>query len=189
MLGRTVLACLIQTLGPVGFYGFASIAPLVLLHKGFDVAHSLGYTALTALGYPIGSLLLMPIADRVQRRTLTIVSSMGVAVVGTVFGMASSGWLVVVAGTLTALLSVIQATVSRTYSAELFPTAVRSTVIGRSYALSRLVAAVLPFVSLTALYALGAAALYLLCAALITLMSLSVALLGPKTNDVRLEAI
>jgi putative MFS transporter len=189
LLGRTVLACLIELLGPVGFYGFASIAPLVLLDKGFGVVESLGYSALTALGYPLGALLLMPLADRFQRRTLTIVSSSGVALVGIVFGMAESAWLIVAAGATTTVLSVVQATVSRTYSAELFPTAVRSTIIGRSYALSRLVAAVLPFAALSVLAALGATMLYLLCAALVMAMSLSVAVLGPTTNATRLEAI
>lgn len=189
LLGRTVLACVIETLGPVGFYGFASIAPLVLLYKGFNVVESLSYSALTAIGYPLGSLLLALIADRYQRRTLTIVTSVGVAAVGTVFGFAGSAWLIVVAGTATSLLSVMQATVSRTYTAELFPTIVRSTIIGRSYALSRLVAGVLPLISLTILDALGPGILYLSCAALVVAMSACVALLGPRTNAAQLEII
>lgn len=182
LLGRTTLACLIEVLGPVAFYGFASIAPLVLLHKGFDVVESLGYSALSAIGYPLGSLLLVFVADRVQRRTLTIAASIGVAVTGTAFGLAESVWLIVLAGGLTTMLSVIQGTISRAYTAEMFPTAVRSTIIGRSYSLSRLVAAVLPFVLLPVLASLGAGVLYALCAVLILAMSLSVALLGPRTK-------
>jgi putative MFS transporter len=189
LLGRTVLTCLLETLGPVGFYGFASIAPLALLHKGFTVVESLGYTAVTALGYPAGAALLTLVVDRVQRRTLTIAASLGVAGFGVVFGLAGTTWLVVTAGIATSLLSVIQATVSRTYSAELFPTAVRSTVLGRTYALSRLVAAILPLGALTVLTALGPGILYLLCAALIIAMSLSVAVLGPRTNATRLEDV
>ncbi|MEV6624880.1 MFS transporter [Amycolatopsis sp. NPDC051106] len=189
LLGRTVLTCLLETLGPVGFYGFASIAPLALLHKGFTVVESLGYTAVTALGYPAGAALLTLVVDRVQRRTLTIAASLGVAGFGVVFGLAGTTWLVVTAGIATSLLSVIQATVSRTYSAELFPTAVRSTILGRTYALSRLVAAILPLGALTVLTALGPGILYLLCAALIIAMSLSVAVLGPRTNATRLEDV
>jgi putative MFS transporter len=189
LLGRTLLACLIEILGPVGFYGFASIAPIVLLHKGFNVVESLGYTALTAIGYPLGSVLLAFVADRFQRRSVTIWASLGVAAVGTVFGMAESAWLIVLAGAATTMLSVIQATVSRTYCAELFPTAVRSTIIGRSYALSRLVAMVLPLVALTVLDALGPTTLYLLCAVLIATMAACVAALGPRTNATQLESI
>ena len=189
LLGRTVMACVIETLGPIGFYGFASIAPLVLLYKGFDVVESLGYSALSAIGYPLGTLLLALVADRVQRRTLTIATSLGVALAGTVLGLAGSVWLILIAGTMTTLLGVMQATVSRTYTAEMFPTSVRSTIIGRSYALSRLVAAILPLVTLIVLDALGPALLYLLCGLLVAAMSVSVAVLGPKTNARQLEAV
>jgi putative MFS transporter len=183
------MACILETLGPIGFYGFASIAPLVLLHKGFSVVESLGFSALTALGYPLGSVLLVLVADRVQRRTLTIVTSLGVAVAGTVFGLAGSVWLILISGAMTTMLGVVQATVSRTYTAEMFPTSVRSTVIGRTYALSRLVSAILPLVTLTVLDALGPATLYLLCGLLVAVMSVSVAVLGPKTNARQLEVV
>ncbi|MGW7529998.1 MFS transporter [Streptomyces sp. NPDC054783] len=186
---RTLLVCAMETLGPIGFYGFSSIAPIVLLHKGFTVVESLTYSALTALGYPLGCLLLMQVAERIQRRTLVIVSSLLVAVAGTVFGLGSSVWVIVPSGLLTTLTSVINATVSRAYAAELFPTVVRNTALGRTYALSRLVAAVLPFCTLSILDALGAGPLYLICAGLVTGMSLAVAVLGPKTNAVRLEGI
>ncbi|MCW2901171.1 MAG: hypothetical protein JWO67_3436 [Streptosporangiaceae bacterium] len=184
---RTALVCVMQTVGPIGFYGFSSIAPLVLIAKGFPVVDSLTYSALTALGYPLGSLVLIYLAERIQRRTLVIVSSLLVGVAGTVFGLGSSATVIVSAGTLTTLSSVINATASRAYGAELFPTRVRNTAVGRTYALSRLIAAVLPFCALSILHALGAGPLYLICGALIAVMSLAVAVLGPKTNAVRLE--
>ncbi|MDQ1040193.1 putative MFS transporter [Streptomyces sp. V3I8] len=186
---RTVLVCLMETLGPVGFYGFASIAPLVLLHKGFTVVDSLTYLALTAIGYPLGCYVLMHLAERIQRRTLVIVSSLLVAVAGTAFGIGTSVWVIVPAGLLTTLMSVINATVSRAYGAELFPTEVRNTALGRTYSLSRLVAAVLPFCTLPILDTLGAGPIYLTCACIIALMALAVALLGPRTNAVALESI
>ncbi|MFE1963145.1 MFS transporter [Streptomyces sp. NPDC059479] len=186
---RTSLVCVMETLGPIGFYGFSAIAPLVLLDKGFTVVESLTYTAMTALGYPLGCFVLMHLAERVQRRTLVIVSSLLVAVAGTVFGLGTSAAVIVSAGLCTTLISVINATVSRAYGAELFPTAVRNTALGRTYALSRLVAAVLPFCTLTILNAVGAGPLYLICAVLIAAMSVAVAVLGPKTNAVRLEGV
>ncbi|MFE2566874.1 MFS transporter [Streptomyces mirabilis] len=138
---RTLLVCAMESLGPIGFYGFTSIAPLVLLDKGFTVVESLTHSALTALGYSLGCLLLMQVAERIQRRTLVIVSSLLVAVAGTVFGLGSSAWVIVSSGLFTTLISVTNATVSRAYGAELFPTEVRNTALGRAYALSRLVAA------------------------------------------------
>ncbi|MFF1746341.1 aconitase family protein [Streptomyces mirabilis] len=72
-------------------------------------------------------------AERIQRRTLVIVSSLLVAVAGTVFGLGSSAWVIVSSGLFTTLISVINATVSRAYGAELFPTEVRNTALGRAY--------------------------------------------------------
>ncbi|MGW0998745.1 MFS transporter [Streptomyces sp. NPDC002523] len=186
---RTVLVALMQTLGPIGFYGFASIAPLVLMDKGYTVVESLSFSALTALGYPAGCWALMHLAERVQRRSLVIATSLLVAVFGSVFGLATTAWVIVPSGLLLTLTSVVNATVSRAYGAELFPTRIRNTVLGRTYALSRLIAAVLPFCALSILHALGAGPLYLLCAGLIAAMSLAVALLGPRTNNVALEEI
>ncbi|MFF4040105.1 MFS transporter [Streptomyces sp. NPDC001816] len=186
---RTLLLCVMETLGPIGFYGFATIAPLVLVDKGYSVVESLTYSALTALGYPLGCLLLTRLADRFQRRTLVIVSSLLVALAGTVFGTGTDVLVIVPAGLATTLVGVVNATVSRAYGAELFPTEVRNTALGRTYALSRLVAALLPFCTVTVLDALGAGPLYLGCAVLIALMSVAVAVLGPRTNSVRLEAV
>ncbi|MFF4137446.1 MFS transporter [Streptomyces mirabilis] len=75
------------------------------------------------------------------------------------------------------------------YGAELFPTAVRNTALGRTYSLSRLVAVILPFCTLPALEHLGAGPVYLACGCLIALMSGAVALLGSRTNAVALEGI
>ena len=186
---RTVLVCVMQALGPVGFYGFASIGPLVLLHKGFGVVDSLGYSALTAFGYPLGALLLAPLSERFQRRTLVIASTLLVGAAGCLFGTATSAAVIVAAGTLTTLFSVVQSTVARAYAAELFPTAVRNTALGRTYALSRLVSAVLPFVALTVLGALGSSVLYAGCGALLAVLAATVAALGPRTNSLSLEAV
>ncbi|MFG2884757.1 MFS transporter [Streptomyces sp. NPDC048297] len=186
---RTLLVCFMQVLSPIGFYGFASIATLVLLAKGYDVVDSLAYTGLIAIGYPVGALVLAQFAERVQRRTLVVASTLTVAATGCVFGTATSTAVIVVAGALTSTAGVVQATVSRSYAAELFPTSVRNTFVGRTYALSRLVSAVLPFIALNVLEALGASALYGLSALLLASLALAVLLLGPRTNTRSLETI
>ncbi|MEU1181669.1 MFS transporter [Streptomyces sp. NPDC005820] len=186
---RTTLVCVMQLLGPIGIYGFASIAPLVLIEKGYTVVDSLAYTAIGALGYPLGCYVLMHLTERIQRRTLVVASALGIAVTGIVFGAGTSVWVILPAGLLMSLVSVVNATVSRTYSAELFPTGIRNTALGRTYALSRLVAAVLPFCTLGILDALGPTLLFVCCAALITTMGITVAALGPRTNAVRLDTV
>jgi len=47
---RTVMLWVFQILQTVGYYGFGSLAPLVLLSKGYTVTQSLGYAALSFAG-------------------------------------------------------------------------------------------------------------------------------------------
>ena len=51
---RTVMLVIFQVLQTVAYYGFGTLAPLVLVSKGFEVTQSLGYAALTFAGYPLG---------------------------------------------------------------------------------------------------------------------------------------
>ncbi len=50
---RTIMLWILQFFQTVGFYGFGSLAPLVLTAKGFSVVSSLGYVAPILLGYPL----------------------------------------------------------------------------------------------------------------------------------------
>jgi putative MFS transporter len=176
-------------LQPIGFYGFASLAPIVLLAKGFDLAHSLTYAAITALGYPVGSLLSVSLTERVERRTLLIASTLASAVFGVSFGAATTAALVVAFGVAVTISNVINSNSIHTYQAELFHTADRSTSIGLPYAASRLVGALLPAAALWALTAIGPAGLYTCCAVFLVAMAIAVRVLGPRTNHRQLDYI
>jgi putative MFS transporter len=186
---RTVLMWVMQIASPVGFYAFASIAPIVLLAKGFDLAHSLTYSALTALGYPLGSLISVYLTERIERRTLLIASTLAAGVFGVAFGLATNIGLVIAAGIATTISTVMQSNFTHIYQAELFHTANRSTAIGLPYAASRLVGAVLPLVALSLLAAIGSGGLYACCAVLLGATALIIRLLGPRTNNQQLDAI
>jgi putative MFS transporter len=176
-------------LQPIGFYGFASIAPIVLLAKGFNLSHSLTYAALSALGYPLGSLASVYLTEKIERRSLLITSALASAAFGVSFGVAATPALVVAFGVGVTLSNVVNSNVIHTYQAELFHTAERATSIGLPYAASRLVSAALPVVALPALAALGAAGLYACCAVLLAAMAVGIRVLGPRTNHRQLERI
>jgi putative MFS transporter len=178
-----------QVLGPIGFYGFASIAPIVLQHKGIDLTHSLAYSALIALGYPLGSLATVPLAERFERRTLVAASTLAVAALGVAFGASSTTMIVIAAGFASSVAGIMQSNFTHIYQAELFRTANRSTAIGLPYAASRLLSALLPLAALSILTALGATALYAGCAALLTALAIIVLTIGPRTNNRALDTI
>jgi putative MFS transporter len=186
---RRLLMWLMWTLQPVGFYGFASIVPIVVLAKGFDLTHSLTYAALSALGYPLGSLVSVFLTERVERRAMLIASTIAAAVFGVSFGLAGTPTLIIAFGIATTISTVIQSNIIHTYQAELFHTANRSSAIGLPYAASRFVSALLPLAALPLLAAAGPTGLYACCALLLIAMAVAVRILGPRIQKQQLDTI
>jgi putative MFS transporter len=186
---RSLLMWAMWVLNPIGFYTFASIAPIVLLAKGVDLAHSLTYSALAAVGCPLGSLTSVYLTERFERRSLLIAATLAAAAFGCVFGLSANIAIVIGAGFAITISTVVQSNLVHIYQTELFHTANRSTAIGIPYAASRLVSALLPFSALTLLAAIGPGGLYLCSALLLATMALTVRILGPRTTNQRLDAI
>ncbi|MFJ9418100.1 MFS transporter [Streptomyces sp. NPDC101227] len=186
---RTLMWWIFQVLQTVGYYGFGSLAPVVLTAKGHTVTESLLYAALSFCGYPLGSALSVPLIDRIERRTLIIASALGMAACGLAFGFAAATWAIVTFGFLLTVCSNVFSNAFHVYQTEIFPTGLRGSAIGIAYSLSRLTSVVLPFVALTVLDELGAAAVFSGSAVLMVLLCLDVALLGPRSTGRSLERI
>ncbi len=186
---RTVMLVIFQILQTVAYYGFGTLAPLVLVSKGFEVTESLGYAALAFAGYPLGSLISVPLVERFERKHLIIVSALGIAVCGIVFAASTNVAVIVVAGFLLTAVSNIFSNGFHIYQAEIFPTAIRSTASGVCYSLSRATSTVMPFVAVPALAALGPVAVFSGSAALIVLLCLDVGFLGPRSTGLALEQV
>ncbi|MFH9225614.1 MFS transporter [Streptomyces lydicus] len=186
---RTVMWWIFQVLQTVGYYGFGSLAPVVLTAKGHTVTESLLYAALSFCGYPLGSALSVPLIDRIERRTLIIASALGIAGCGLAFGFADATWAIVAFGFLLTVCSNVFSNAFHVYQTEIFATGLRSSAIGIAYSLSRLTSVVLPFVALSVLDDLGPAAVFSASAGLMLLLCLDVALLGPRTTGRSLERI
>jgi MFS transporter, putative metabolite:H+ symporter len=186
---RTVMLVIFQVLQTVAYYGFGTLAPLVLVSKGFEVTQSLGYAALTFAGYPLGSLISVPLVERFERKFLIIGSALGIAVCGIVFAAANHVALIVAAGFLLTAVSNVFSNAFHIYQAEIFPTAIRSTASGICYSLSRATSTVLPFIAVPALAALGPVAVFTGSAILIVLLCVDVGLLGPRSTGLELEQV
>lgn len=184
---RTVMLWIFQILQTVGYYGFGSLAPVVLTAKGFDVVQSLGYAAVSFLGYPIGSAMSIPIIERIERKWLIVGSALAMGVCGLVFGFASEPALIVIAGFLLTCASNIFSNAFHTYQVEIFPTSVRSGSTSVAYSLSRATSATLPFIALNLLDRFGAGTVFTGSAVILVILCLDVALLGPRSNGQSLE--
>ncbi|WP_411124804.1 MFS transporter [Streptomyces sp. x-19] len=186
---RTVMWWIFQVLQTVGYYGFGSLAPVVLTAKGHTVTDSLLYAALSYCGYPLGSALSVPLIDRIERRTLIVAAALGIAGCGLAFGFATATWAIVTFGVLLTVCSNVFSNAFHVYQTEIFPTGLRSSAIGSAYSLSRLTSVVLPFVALGVLTDLGAPAVFAGSAVLMVLLCLDVVLLGPRSTGRSLERI
>jgi MFS transporter, putative metabolite:H+ symporter len=186
---RTIMLWIFQLLQTVGYYGFGSLAPVVLTAKGFDIVESLGYAALSFLGYPIGSALSIPLMERIERKWLISGSALVMAACGLAFGFAGDPALIVIAGFLLTCASNVFSNGFHIYQAEIFPTGIRSSAISFPYSMSRVAGALLPFIALNLLDDFGAGAVFTGSAIILVIVSLDVALLGPRSTGRSLEVV
>ena len=180
---RVVMLAVFHLFQPFGYYGFGTLATLVLVHRGFDVTSSLLFVALSFLGYPLGSLLSIPLLARWERKYLTIASAAAMALCGIAFATLSETAAIVVFGVLTTAAANVFSNVYHVYQAEIFPSDVRATAVGWTYSISRLSSAALPFILIPVLDNYGPAAMF---AVVVVALGLAVAVLvpvGPRTSN------
>jgi putative MFS transporter len=188
-LPRTVMAWLMSVGSAFGYYGFGTIAALVLASKGYSILSSLTFISLSYIGYPVGSLLSLPIVERVERKLLLAVTAAGMALAGLLFGYAGNPTEVVLWGFVFTLISNIFSNAYHVYLGELYPTALRATGAGAAYSVSRIVTAALPYILIPALDDVGSGLVFGIVAAALALLIADVITLGPRTTGRTLEAL
>ncbi|WP_406635059.1 MFS transporter [Amycolatopsis sp. WGS_07] len=187
--GRLAMLAIFHLLQTFGYYGFGTLAVLVLSERGFAVQHSLLYTALSYLGYPLGSLLSIPLIARLERKYLVIGSVLAMAVAGIAFASAGAPAVIVLAGVAFTTLSNVFSNAYHIYQAEIFPTELRASATGWTYALSRATTGLMPFLLLPLLHSRGSVAVFAVVAAAMVLVAVDIAMLGPRTSARSVEAI
>ncbi|WP_193376491.1 MFS transporter [Mycobacterium sp. UM_CSW] len=185
-LAMLIVFHLFQTFG---YYGFGTLAALVLVSRGYDVTSSMFFSALSFLGYPIGSALSIPLMARFERKFLLVGATVAIAAFGLMFATQSSVPLIVVFGFLTTATGNVFSNVYHVYQAEIFPTAVRATAVGWTYSLSRLSSGASPFILIPVLDTYGAAAMFTVVAMALVVVVVAVLTLGPRTSRRSLEEI
>ena len=172
----------------IGNYGFLGDAATLLSVHGLGIGSSILYLAVGAIGYPVGAGIMIVTADKIERKHLifaaTVVWLIGMLLIGTLANGA-----VVTAGSFLASLalgSYLQ--VAYTFTAENFPTRLRS----RGFALAdggghlggAVGALLLPTLVTATTFFLGFAAI-----GITGLLAGLIALGGPKTSGRSLEKV
>ena len=186
---RTIVLCVFHLFQTVGYYGFGTLVPIVLGAKGFTIVHSLTYTAIVLLGYPVGSALSIFVVERIDRRWLIVSGAALMAAFGLALGVAETPAWIIVTGFCYTVVSNLFSNGFHVFQAEIFPTFIRTTAAGTAYALSRLSSAAMPFVLLPVLNTRGAPAMFAAVAIAMLIVIIDIGLFAPPTTGRTLEQV
>jgi putative MFS transporter len=188
-LPRTIMLILFNVFESVGYYGFANWVPTLLIKHGITITHSLQYTFIIAIAAPFAPLLCFGLADRVERKSLIMVSALGVAVCGLVFAAVRSPVAIIGLGVLLTIANNVMSFAFHTYQAELYPTRVRAVAVGFVYAWSRLSVVFMAFVIAFTLRDFGVSGVFTLIAGSMAVVIAAIGVMGPRTRNLSLEEI
>ncbi|GJH03218.1 MFS transporter [Paraburkholderia terrae] len=186
---RTVMLIIFHIFQTVGFFGFANWVPTLLVKQGITVTSSLLYTTVIGLAAPLGPLLGYWIADRFERKHVIVCMAALNIVAGLLFSQAASAVAIVILGVLLTLAGNIISFTYHAYQQELYPTAIRARAVGFVYSWSRLSAVFSSFVIAFTLKDFGVAGVFVFIAGAMTLVIVTIGLMGPRTLGKSLESI
>lgn len=186
---RVIMLIAFNFFQAIGYYGFANWVPTLLIGQGITVTKSLLYSFIIAFALPIGPLLAMTVADRIQRKWLIVVPALAVIVLGILFSQTKAPLLLIVLGVLISLAGQTISVSYHAYQAELFPTSVRCRANGMVYSASRVGAMMSGFLIAYLLRNFGVGGVFAGIIGCMLIVSISIGVFGPRTNGLRLEEI
>jgi putative MFS transporter len=186
---RTIMLMVFNTFQSIGYYGFAAWVPTLLIAKGVTITHSLLYSFVIAISNPVGPFLAMKVADKIERKTLIVLSALGIAVFGTLFAFQTAPAALMILGVLITISSALLSVGYHAYQSELFPTRVRARAVGLVYSMSRISAMFSGFMIAFALRHLGIFGVFGLIGIAMAIVMGSIGFFGPRTNGLNLDEI
>jgi putative MFS transporter len=100
----TLLLSAVWVFGILGFYGFNSWVPTMMVERGFDVAHSLTFTSVLSIGAVPGALLAWLFIDRWERKYSYLAITVTVGVLILIYGLFAHVPVILVTGFLITML-------------------------------------------------------------------------------------
>jgi putative MFS transporter len=173
----------------IGYYGFANWVPTLLIGKGILVTKSLFYSFVIAVANPIGPLLGMTFADRVQRKWVIVGAAVAIAVVGVAFTQFEAPALLIVCGVLMTLANTILSYAYHAYQTEVFPVRIRGRAAGLAYSSSRLGAMCSGFLIAFFLREFGVGGVFGLITAAMLVVIVSIGVFGPTSRELEQDGL
>jgi putative MFS transporter len=186
---RTLMLMVFNFAQTVGYYGFASWVPTLLMAAGIRTTASLGYSFAIALSAPAGPLLIARFADGMDRKWQIVCSASAIAIFGLLFARQTEAAGLVAFGVLLTCVNNWMSVAFHTYQSELFPTQVRAQAVGFVYSWSRFSAIFTSLMIGFLLSHFGVNGVFVFIAAAMLVAGVSIGVFGPRTSGLALEAI
>lgn len=186
---RTLVLSVFNLTQTIAFYGFGSWVPTLLIAKGIHVTTSLMYSFIIALANPVGPLLGMLVADRMERKWQLVTAGVCVGLFITLFALGVSPLWVIVFGVGVTLSNNWISFVFHGYQAEQYPTRIRARGVGFVYSWSRVSSALQGLLIGFFLKEGGAIGVAGFIGAAMVIMCGTVALFGERTRNRSLEEL
>jgi MFS transporter, putative metabolite:H+ symporter len=187
--GRTIMLVIYNLFQTIGYYGFSSWVPTLLIAQHIEVTKSLAYTFIIAIAAPIGPLVGVFFADRFERKWQIAWAAVGIAVFGLLFAWQTTAVGVVIFGLLITLCNNWMSFSFHAYQAELYPTRIRAQAVGFVYSWSRFSAIFSGFIIAFFLGHYGTVGVFSFIAGAMAVVFVVIGGFGPAVTKRRLEAI
>jgi MFS transporter, putative metabolite:H+ symporter len=188
-LGRTLMLTVFQLAQTIGYYGFSSWVPTLLIAAGIRTTASLQYAFVIAIFAPVGPLLIQRIADRFERKWQIVWSAALIGGFGLLFARQHAPLWLIVLGVLLTCSNNWMSVAFHAYQAELFPTRVRAQAVGFVYSWSRFSAIFTSLMIGFFLQHFGVSGVFAFIAAAMLTVVLAIGIFGPRTRGLALESI
>jgi len=187
--GRTLMLSIFNAAQVIGFYGFNSWIPTLLIARGINVTHGLEYAFIIAISQPVGPLLGSFFADKIERKNQIIGGLSGMALMMAAFAFATSAAALILIGIAFTLCANVMSYAYHGYQAELFPTRIRSRAVGFVYSWSRMAAAFSGLIIGSLLVTGGVPAVAAFIGGAMIVGIAVILIFGPSTNGLALEQL
>jgi putative MFS transporter len=186
---RTFMMMVFHFFQTIGYYGFASWVPTLLMANGVSITTSLQYSFVIAISSPFGPLAAWSVADRFERKWQIVWSAICIGLFGVLFARQRNPVWLIVMGVLLTCANNWMSVSFHTYQAELFPTRVRARAVGFVYSWSRFSAIFTSLMIGFFLRGFGVRGVFTFIAVSMLAVVLSIGIFGPRTRGLALETI
>jgi putative MFS transporter len=180
-LRRTSLLILVWVCQTLGFYGFMSWVPTLLVARGVSLVQTLAWSSAMQLGAVPGALIGAAISDRWERKWWIVIVALTVAICGVAYGLTDLTDIVVIFGFSVVLLIHTFAALLYSYTAECYPTEIRNSGAGLTYGIGRLANVFGPLLVSLLFPRYGYVSVFFYIATCWIAVSITVALFGPSS--------